>query len=806
MCATRFSRRNQAMSDVWSEHRNNYQPVADFYAGKSILITGGAGFLGKVFIERLLFNCSEIDKIYVILREKKGVNVKQRLQNVLDNPLFSKLKETRPNDLDKLIPITGDMESQEWGIRNNDRKTILENVSVVFHSAAEIRFHKPLKYTLKVNVEGTRELMNVCRQMNKLEAFVHLSTAFSQGERIHVDEILYPPPHRLSEVYKLLENNNSPKEMKRILNGKLNNYTFSKAIAETMVAEEHGNMPLIIVRPSIVGAMKGEPLPGWTDNWNGATGLMYDMGRGVNNILHGQRETVLGIIPVDYSVNLAIVAASKCINKDEVKVYNSCSSVDNPITCGHLEKASGEHLKKVHNGKGSFKVYYFKSPWIVYGVSFFYQWMPAYTADFWLRLKGKEPRYKYHIISSNITISLILVNPVVPGGGGKSWNGGHGKGPKEGDHEDQSGLISAFASKRFHNELQKCIKLKITFGAMDATKVDTPYLSVPDFYAGRTVFLTGGTGFLGKVLIEKLLYSCSNIDTIYILLREKNGNGANERLKRLISNPVFSRLREEKPESLSKIKHIIGDITVFNMGLTSHQEELLKKVTVVFHLAATIRFDEPLKNALNINVEGTREVLRAFKNQSKLDTFVYVSTAFSNTDKKEIEECIYPPPRTLQEVYKRIKHEDPDEDLCEFLITPAAEEPFKGWIDNWMGITTFIFTIAKGWTRVLYGKRNYVLDIIPVDYVVNLIMVAATRCESTISFVKVQKKQSRMRENMRYFQSRSWKIKSTCTSELYATLSIPDRKTFYCEAADLKWFEYIPTYLNGIIRYLVDRK
>ncbi|XP_045534533.1 putative fatty acyl-CoA reductase CG5065 [Papilio machaon] len=380
--------------DVLPEHsKNSYQPVADFYAGKSVLITGGAGFLGKVFIERLLFNCSEIDKIFVILREKKGVNVKQRLRDVLDNPLFSKLKETRPNALDKIIPIEGDMESHQFGLKSDDRKTLLENVSVVFHSAAEIRFHKPLKYTLRVNVEGTRELLNVCREMNKLEAFVHVSTAYSQAERIQIDEILYPSPHRLSEVYKLLENNNSPKEMKQILKGKLNNYTFSKAMAEALVAEEHGNVPTIIVRPSMVGPIKGEPLPGWLDNWNGATGLIYDMGRGVNNILHGQRDIVLDIIPVDYTVNLALVAASKCSDNNEVKVYNSCSSLDNPITCGHLEKVSCEQFKKLHNGKSSLKIYFFKSPWMVSVVSMLFQLTPAYAADFWLRCRGKNPRH-----------------------------------------------------------------------------------------------------------------------------------------------------------------------------------------------------------------------------------------------------------------------------------------------------------------------------------------------------------------------------------------------------------------------------
>ncbi|XP_013149063.1 PREDICTED: fatty acyl-CoA reductase 1-like [Papilio polytes] len=380
-------------TDVLPEHPNTCTPIADFYAGKSILITGGAGFLGKVFIERLLFNCSEIDKIFVILREKKGIKAEQRLQHITESPLFSKLKETRPKDLDKIVPIEGDMELERLGLKSDDQKTILENVSVVFHSAAEIRFHKPLKHTLKVNVEGTREVLKLCRQMDKMEAFVYVSTAYSQAERKIIEEIVYPPPDKLSEVYKTLESNNSTKEMKQILKGKFSTYTFSKAMAESLVAEEHGNVPTIIVRPSVVGAICGEPLPGWVDNWNGATGLIYDFGRGVNKVFHGQRETITDMIPVDYIVNLAIVAATKCSDNKDVKVYNSCSSLDNPLICGYLKDKCAEAYRKIHNDNSTAKAYFFKSPWMVSIVCLLYQMVPAHVADFWLRCRGMEPRY-----------------------------------------------------------------------------------------------------------------------------------------------------------------------------------------------------------------------------------------------------------------------------------------------------------------------------------------------------------------------------------------------------------------------------
>lgn len=46
---------------------------------------------------------------------------------------------------------------------------------------------------------------------------------------------------------------------------------------------------------------------------------------------------------------------------------------------------------------------------------------------------------------------------------------------------------------------------------------------IQSFYKGKVIFVTGGTGLMGKVLIEKLLYSCSDLNKIYILIRPKRG-------------------------------------------------------------------------------------------------------------------------------------------------------------------------------------------------------------------------------------------------------------------------------------------
>lgn len=66
-------------------------------------------------------------------------------------------------------------------------------------------------------------------------------------------------------------------------------------------------------------------------------------------------------------------------------------------------------------------------------------------------------------------------------------------------------------------------------------------ISVPtvgEFLAGKNVFITGATGFLGTVLIERLLSATPQIGKIFILIRDKNGKTAQERVDRLMKKVV----------------------------------------------------------------------------------------------------------------------------------------------------------------------------------------------------------------------------------------------------------------------------
>ena len=67
-------------------------------------------------------------------------------------------------------------------------------------------------------------------------------------------------------------------------------------------------------------------------------------------------------------------------------------------------------------------------------------------------------------------------------------------------------------------------------------KGETP--EIREFFASQKVLITGATGFLGAVLLEKLLRACPEIETIYLLVRPKRMSSVYERVSTLLVSPV----------------------------------------------------------------------------------------------------------------------------------------------------------------------------------------------------------------------------------------------------------------------------
>lgn len=65
--------------------------IQSYYKDKTIFITGGSGLMGKVLIEKLLYNCSDLNKIYILLRSKRGRTPEQRLDDMFKLPVILKI-------------------------------------------------------------------------------------------------------------------------------------------------------------------------------------------------------------------------------------------------------------------------------------------------------------------------------------------------------------------------------------------------------------------------------------------------------------------------------------------------------------------------------------------------------------------------------------------------------------------------------------------------------------------------------------------------------------------------------------------
>lgn len=67
-----------------ADSSGNISPIAEWFKGRSLLVTGASGFMGKVLVEKLLRSCPDIATIYLLMRPKRGNDVRTRLEELLN--------------------------------------------------------------------------------------------------------------------------------------------------------------------------------------------------------------------------------------------------------------------------------------------------------------------------------------------------------------------------------------------------------------------------------------------------------------------------------------------------------------------------------------------------------------------------------------------------------------------------------------------------------------------------------------------------------------------------------------------------
>ncbi|XP_050331154.1 fatty acyl-CoA reductase wat [Bactrocera neohumeralis] len=188
---------------------------------------------------------------------------------------------------------------------------------------------------------------------------------------------------------------------------------------------------------------------------------------------------------------------------------------------------------------------------------------------------------------------------------------------------------------------------------------------IHEFYANTEIFVTGGSGAVGKSLIEKLLRSC-DVRKVYILLRTKKNLSVEQRLEKLKQAKIFKVLHATKPHMFERLIPIPGDAALPNLGISSEHIALMANVSVVFHCAATVRFDEPLPVALKLNVGATYEALLFAEKLQNLKMFMHVSTFYSNPYLKLVEPKLYDSPLDWRMCLKLLQ-DDSKRDTLDYL-------------------------------------------------------------------------------------------------------------------------------------------
>ncbi|XP_058793887.1 fatty acyl-CoA reductase 1-like [Phymastichus coffea] len=381
--------------------------IDQFFAGQTLFISGVTGYLGKCLLEKLLRSCSDIRHIYILMREHKGKLLEERMEKYFDNVVFKRLREEHPDFKSKVTIVKGDLMAENLGMSDEDRATIQDRVSVIYHNAANVKFDVRASVSLRCNVLGTKKMLELARDCANLKVFVYVSTAYSHLYKKDIEEQFYPPPADLQAVQEAIEADERtegglPEDQLQALIGKFPNiYPYSKAIAEDLVRQYASNAKFAhaIYRPSIVVSAYKEPLPGWCGNTNGPVYIFLAAALGfIRAVYHYCLP--LDFVPSDLCIN-ALIAVTRDAHVQWDKhqrqpvVYNYGSSTVNPITFVMIRDLFD---KVIPPNERSVKAVWLNHPllidrmWLFYLLHFLLHFLPACMIDFILLLSGKKPR------------------------------------------------------------------------------------------------------------------------------------------------------------------------------------------------------------------------------------------------------------------------------------------------------------------------------------------------------------------------------------------------------------------------------
>lgn len=391
--------------------------VRESLAGKQILLIGVTGFIGKVWLAKLLADVLAVGRVYLLIRRQRSTPAGRRFERIVqESPVFDALYQRCGDTLSSFLSerieiLEGDVSQPGLGLAPETRARLGRTLDLVVNSSGLTDFNPPLNEALATNVESTLHLLEFVRQCDHA-ALLHLSTCYVAGAREgRVDEELradYTPAHipdfdaerELQALQDLVRKARARSEsaelaeelrreaLNRVPTGKQlseaelenhvrryrsrwlrnqliqagtqrarqlgwpNTYTFTKSLAESIIARRGADLAVAVVRPSIVETSLEQPFRGWNEGINTSAPLSHLLGTYFRQLPSNQRKC-LDLIPVDLVCRGITLIAAALIQRCHQRVYQLATSAQNPCNMRRsIELTSLAHRKHYRAQEG----------------------------------------------------------------------------------------------------------------------------------------------------------------------------------------------------------------------------------------------------------------------------------------------------------------------------------------------------------------------------------------------------------------------------------------------------------------------
>jgi thioester reductase-like protein len=244
----------------------------------SVVLTGATGFLGLQVLDRALANGDA--PVVALVRARDDDDAGRRVRGAL-----ATLGDDAAARAGRLTALAADLTAPGLGLDPGRRRALAQEAEVVVHSGANVAFDQPLEQAREVNVGGTERVLALAHEAPALRRLVYVSTAYVAGE------------HEGTFAEDDLD----------VGQGFRNSYERSKFEAERLLGAEAGEVPLSVLRPSIV---VGERQSGWTTAFNVLYWPLRAFARGLLSAVPAASGTLVDAVPIDVVADATWAIAS----------------------------------------------------------------------------------------------------------------------------------------------------------------------------------------------------------------------------------------------------------------------------------------------------------------------------------------------------------------------------------------------------------------------------------------------------------------------------------------------------------------